>query len=321
MSHRALILLGSTILVSGVAGCACPREGEETVCLDRTPAAVRDAIRKHAEGGEVEEIERSLRDGVVVYEVEVEGPGGGFEFAVAADGTYLGLEPDEGEEDDEEWHDDDDTEAAGDSAGAFVVPTPLRDGVRFSAKITNPYFPLSAVRVAVLEGDGERVVREVQEGARRVAGVECLVLAENEFEGGVLKEISYNFFAQDEDGNVYYFGEEVDEYENGRVVGHSGAWLVGRNAAEPCLIMPARPVVGFRFKPENSPPVAEEWDEVADLDASLRVPAGRYDGVLVIKESDRPGRWKERKYYARGVGLISEDGSLNLVSMSAPGVR
>jgi hypothetical protein len=194
--------------------------------------------------------------------------------------------------------------------------TPLEDGIAFSAEVTHPFYPLSTVRYAELRSEDEHVVREVQEKTKQVGGVECLVLAEKEYEDGELAEISYNYFAQDARGNVYYFGEDVDDYEDGEVVGHGGAWLVGRNAVEPCLFMPAELVVGFGFKPENSPPDAEEWDEIAALDAKLKVPAGEFEDVLVIKESNDldkwPDKWEEQKFYARGIGLISENRELNL---------
>jgi hypothetical protein len=165
-----------------------------------------------------------------------------------------------------------------------------------------------------MRSDDEFVVREVLPETRKIAGIECTVLAEKEHERGAIAEISYNFFAQDALGNVYYFGEEVDEYKDGQVSGHGGAWLVGKNATEPCVFMPARLTVGLGFKNENSPPAAEEWNEIEATDAALEVPSGSYRDVLVIKEADKPGKWKERKYYAKGVGLISENRELNLVT-------
>lgn len=202
------------------------------------------------------------------------------------------------------------------AAGAPTV-TPLADGVRFSPIITHEYLPLSRVRYTELRSGSEKVVRAVLDRTRTVAGVECLVLAEREYEDGELAEISYNHFAQDGQGNVWYFGEEVDEYEGGRVVSHGGAWLVGRNADEPCLFMPGRLEVGLRFKRENSPPDAEEFDEIHETDAALTVPAGEYTAVLVVREADKPDDWKEKKYYAPGVGLISENRKLNLVAPGA----
>lgn len=208
-------------------------------------------------------------------------------------------------------------EAGKPSPEAGPSTTPLADQVLFTAKVTHAYYPLATVRYTELASAKEKVLREVQPGTRVVAGVECTVLAEKEYEEGELKEISYNCFAQDAAGNVYYFGEDVDEYEDGEVVSHGGAWMVGKNATEPCLFLPAQLTVGFGFKPENSPPDAEEWDEIEATDAELVLPAGTFHDVLVIREADAPGQWKERKYYAKGIGLISENRELNLVRAPA----
>jgi hypothetical protein len=237
----------------------------------------------------------------------------------AKKGKFLDLdivdlhEDEEGEDEEEEGDEEDEDEEDGeeeDEEGPSL--TPLADKVDFSAKITHKYIPFSKVRYTVLESEDERVVRKVN-GTRLVKGVTCLVLEEHEYEDGELKEISYNFFAQDGDGNVWYFGEDVDDYENGKVVGHGGAWKVGVNAEEPCLFMPAKLRPGFAFKRENSPPAAEEFDEIVTLKHKMKVPAGKFKKVLVVREADVKGKWKERKYYAKGVGLISENRELNLV--------
>ncbi len=206
-------------------------------------------------------------------------------------------------------------------AGPFEPPslTPLQDHARFSSKITHPYLPLSTTRYAEFGSEDAKVVRAVLDETREVGGVQCLVLAEKEVEDGEVAEISYNFFAQDDQGNVWYFGEDVDDYEDGKIVSHGGSWKVGRNAKEPCLFLPARLEVGFRFKPENSPPDAEEFDEVAALDAELKVPAGSYKDVLVVHEGKKLGVIEERKYYARGVGLISENRKVNLLAAPTDG--
>ena len=214
--------------------------------------------------------------------------------------------------------------------------TPLKDGAQFTSRITHPYFPLSTVHYAELRSDDEFVVREVLPDTRTIAGVDCTVLAEKEHEGDAVKEISYNFFAQDTLGNVYYFGEEVDEYKDGKVSGHGGAWLVGKNATEPCVFMPAQLTVGLGFKNENSPPAAEEWNEIVDrlwlkhrgvqpgLDR-LRLTAGdrflrrnaadrrRIDGVPVSRSGARPaaagafGRPRRHRVVRVGRTVIREE--------------
>lgn len=202
---------------------------------------------------------------------------------------------------------------AGCGTAASNAPPP--DAASFSSQITHPFLPLSDVVYAELVSSKERVVREVLPQTRDVDGVPCLVLVETEYHGGELAEVSRNFFAQDSSGAVWYFGEEVDEYKDGRIRGHEGAWLAGRDGSRPCLFMPAQPVVGQRFEPEQSPPHAVEFDEVVALDEKLAVPFGEFAGVLVIREGDRPGHWLERKYYGRGVGLLSENGSVNLTAL------
>jgi len=199
---------------------------------------------------------------------------------------------------------------------AVDTATPLADGERFSAEITNPYLPLSLVRYAELEGEEGWIVRAVSERTRAVAGVECLVLVEQEYAGGALVELSSSYVAQDDRGNVWSFGETVEAYRDDQVVGHDGSWMVGLDAAEPGLMMPAAPVVGQRFGPAAG---AGPLDEVDALDVELAVPAGRFQGVLVVKEREPADEGAARRYYAPGVGLISENATLNLITIGTLG--
>jgi len=202
---------------------------------------------------------------------------------------------------------------------AHAVPTPIADGERFSPEITNPYLPLSLVRYAELEGEEGWIVRAVAERTRTVAGVDCLVLVEQEYSDGVLTELSSTYLAQDGRGNVWSFGESVEEYLGGQVVGHDGSWMVGLDATEPGLSMPAEPRVGQRFQPGGPAAAAAPVDEVDALGVELSVPAGRFQGVLVVKEREHAGEGAARRYYAPGVGLISEDATLNLITIGPLG--
>lgn len=317
------LILASAVL-AGSIGLA-----DEVVDLEDCPEVVQGTINSHLGGGAIKEIERTTDHGRVLYEVDVLTPGGVVEFDVTEDGTFL-LEPDADDQDDPEDEADVvdakalDEEARQSAARAGISLTPLADGVAMSPRITHPYLPLSFVRSTELMSEHERVLREVQDETRTIEGVECLVLAEKEYEDDDLAEISYNYFAQDRAGNVYYFGEEVDEYEDGKVVSHGGAWLVGRNAHEPCLFMAATLTDGLMYKAENVAPSPQEWDQIVTTGARIRTPSGGYEEVLVVQETDHPGRWQERKYYAKGVGLVSENEELNLVMVHAyarPGDR
>jgi len=145
--------------------------------------------------------------------------------------------------------------------------------------------------------------------------VETRLLQEVEFEGGVLSEISNNWFAQADDGSVYYFGETVDIYEDGEVVSHEGSWLVGgptepgdpketAEATDPGLIMPASPAEGDSFKPEDLPPIVDETVEVLALDATVKVEAGKFTDVMKVEETSSLSEGSETKWHAKGVGVI-----------------
>jgi hypothetical protein len=144
--------------------------------------------------------------------------------------------------------------------------------------------------------------------------VDCRILVEEAYEGGELVERSFNYFAQADDGTVYYFGEVVDNYENGVIVNHDGSWLVGGaastdppgtgNAPTPAVFMPANPELGDVFKPEDLFPIVDETAEVVGVDLDVLVPAGKYDGAIAVQESTRLAPGTELKWYAPGVGVV-----------------
>jgi hypothetical protein len=157
---------------------------------------------------------------------------------------------------------------------------------------------LSQTRVVTLKDDGKtrnittRVVKEV-------ARID-----------GELAEISLNFFAECKDTqDVYYFGEEVDIYENGKVVSHEGAWLAGKKGAEPGIIMPGGAfLLGARYFQEIAPNVALDRAEHVGVDLDIRVPAGRFDDCVKVKETTplEPGA-VSFKVYCPGPGLVIDD--------------
>jgi hypothetical protein len=191
-------------------------------------------------------------------------------------------------------------------AAAMLVP-PADGG--YSSTITHPYLPLSKVTRAELERTGKKkvvVIRRVEEKTETVAGVECLVLVEEEFVNGAKHEVARNFFAQ-KDGAVYFFGEDVDNYKNGKVADHDGSWKVGKDVKEPFLFMPAQPKVGEKFRPEDVKGVAEDEAEVLGTDETVDVNGTKYTGVLKIKVTIVIDKEVKTRYYARGVGLIREE--------------
>jgi len=182
---------------------------------------------------------------------------------------------------------------------------------------TNPWFVLEPGYVLVLEGkDGGENVRltiTVLDETKTIDGVETRVVEEREEASGRLIEVSRNFFAISKRTNsVYYFGEEVDEYEGGRVVGHPGAWRSGDGGARFGLMMPGLPLLGARYHQEVAPGVAMDRAEIVGLAEKLETPAGTFADCLKIAETTplEDGK-REHKFYAPGVGLV-RDGPLRL---------
>jgi hypothetical protein len=186
----------------------------------------------------------------------------------------------------------------------------------FSTNIDNEFFPLTLATELVLEGedDGEtvRVEITVPGDTEEVAGVETLVMIETEYEDGELVEVSRNFIAQAADGTVCYFGEDVDDYDNGVIVSHSGEWRAGENGALPGILMPGDPQVGDAFYQESAPGVAEDMSAVIAIGEPIAVPAGDFDDTLTAEDCN-PMEEAETdvKVYVRGIGLaIDEEAEL-----------
>jgi len=125
-----------------------------------------------------------------------------------------------------------------------------------------------------------------------------------------LAEISRNFVASCfPSRDVYYFGEEVDIYEDGKIVDHEGAWLAGRHGAKPGMLMPEDGfLIGSRYFQEVVPDVALDRAEHIKSGFSVQVPAGRFDNCVEVKETTplEPGDIST-KVYCRGVGLVRDD--------------
>jgi len=179
----------------------------------------------------------------------------------------------------------------------------------------NPYFILEAGYQLVLEGGDERLVITVLDQTRTIDGIETRVVEERESKHGKVVEVSRNFFAIcKRTGSVYYFGEEVDDFKDGQVVAHHGAWLAGEKGAGFGLMVPGLPLLKARYYQELAPGEAMDRAEIVSLSVSLKTPAGVFEHCLKTEETTplEPGE-REFKHYAPGVGLI-QDGAMKLVS-------
>jgi hypothetical protein len=144
---------------------------------------------------------------------------------------------------------------------------------------------------------------------KTIDGVQTAIVEERETKNGQLEEVSRNFFAIDrKTGDLYYFGEEVDIYKDGKITDHEGAWLSGQNGARFGLLVPGQPKVGQRFYAEFAPKVAMDRCEVKDTNATVSTPLlGTFSGCLKIDETTPLEKGVSHKIYAPGIGLIQDD--------------
>ena len=174
----------------------------------------------------------------------------------------------------------------------------------------NPYLPLEPGTTFIYRGETEgaptRDVMTVTSDTKEILGVTTTVVHHLSYEDGVLVEETFDWFAQDVDGNVWYFGEDTKELdEDGNVISTEGSWEAGVDGAEAGIIMLANPDKGDRYRQEFYEGVAEDMAQVIGFEDSLCVRYGCFENVLVTKEWTPLERGVvEYKYYAEGVGFI-----------------
>jgi hypothetical protein len=196
-------------------------------------------------------------------------------------------------------------------AAAKEIPTFPGAG-NFAAQITNPYLNFAPERVFTYRtetADGTEInTVEVTTAIKTILGVATTVIHDQVFLNGELTEDTFDWMAQDTDGNVWYFGEDTKEYENGQVVSTAGSWEAGVNG-EPGLIMLADPEAGLRYKQEDSPDNAEDMAKIVSLCVPVEVAYGDFECALETAEwSLIESGPRDFKFYVSGVGMVMELG-------------
>src|SRR5438132_1977176 len=186
---------------------------------------------------------------------------------------------------------------------------PVIDPANFVARIDNPYFPLRPGTTFIYEGqmpEGfERDEFAVTHNTRVILGVTCVEVHDSVFTDGVLTEDTLDWFAQDREGNVWYFGENTHELEDGLITTIDGTFMGGVNGDKPGIIMKAHPAVGDFYRQEFSLQNAEDFAETVSLTTSVTVPAGTFHNCLKSKETTPlETNLLEYKFYAPGVGNV-----------------
>jgi hypothetical protein len=213
-----------------------------------------------------------------------------------------------------------------DKEGDHISYNPHINPADFTTDITNPYMPMVPGTIYTYEAGTdstgfERTVTEVTNNTRDINGVTCRVVRDRDYFNNNLVEETYDWFAQDNLGNVWYFGELALQMENGMVIDTEGSWEYGADDAQPGIWMKAAPVVGETYRQEYQVGVAEDMVQVESTTESFTVPYGSYENCLKTKEWSNlePGAI-EHKIYASGVGLIAvlaeDQDQLQLISIT-----
>jgi hypothetical protein len=187
-----------------------------------------------------------------------------------------------------------------------------------ASKGENSYFILMPGHQLILRGQEDNKTIEmsvtVLNDTKVINGIELGIVEEKSIENGELVEISRNYFGIcTETNDVFYFGEDTNWYEGGKVVNHEGTWQAAVGDAKPGMIMPGQVKVGLKYYQELAPGLDEGRAEIISINDTLDTPAGVFTEVLKTEETTplEPGE-KEYKFYAPGVGLI-RDNTLMLV--------
>jgi hypothetical protein len=204
--------------------------------------------------------------------------------------------------------------AASQGAGAPPLPQGSEpanlDPADFVSVIENPYWPMKpgtrwVYRETDEEGNVLRVKVTVTTKTKTILGIQATVVHDIVTENGEVKEDTYDWYAQDRWGNVWYLGEDTKEYENGKVVTTAGSWEAGVDGAEAGVVVPGTPQDGMTYRQEYYAGEAEDAAEVLSVNEQAQVPYGHFTDVLLTKDyTPLHPRILEYKLYARGIGPV-----------------
>ena len=185
------------------------------------------------------------------------------------------------------------------------------DPADFSTNIDNPYWPMRPgshwVYREVENGEAQRVDVTVTNRTKRLHGIEARVVHDRVSQHGETVEDTYDWYAQDSAGNLWYLGEDTAEYENGKLKTKEGSWAYGVDGAQPGVVVPASPKQGMSYREEYYAGHAEDAAAVLNIGSQVQVPFGRFqDAMLTRNFSTIEPTVEEMKLYAKGVGPVME---------------
>ena len=197
------------------------------------------------------------------------------------------------------------------SASAGEPYRPVIDPANFTHVVSNPYYPLTPGTTMTYTERDNRYTREnkttVTRETKTIMGVKCVVVRDNVTLAGAPTEETFNWYAQDKQGNVWCFGEATREFKTGGRINTAGSWEAGVKGAQPGIVMPAHPKVGDRYRQEYAVNDAEDIGQIAALNESTTVPFGTFNGCIVAREWSMLESGTSKRWYAKGIGLVRDE--------------
>jgi hypothetical protein len=290
--------LSTMLMVIGFPFRAAAQERKVTVSPSELPTVIRKAIEESFPKGKILRIQKEVEgEDPGQYDVDMRSDGKKYEVEISPEGKVIEIKevtpettaPDRVQE--KKWT-------------TFFD----QENRTFSSVGRNRFFILEPGYQLVLESRNEKVAITVLDETKKIGDVETRVVEEREEKNGELVEVSRNFFAIcKEHGDVFYFGEDVDDYEGGKIVRHSGAWRADEKNSMAGIIMPGTILLGARHYQEIAPN-AMDRAEIISHDVTIKTPAGTFKNCLRVEEtSGLDPDEKCYKTYAPGVGLIQDE--------------
>ena len=323
----AVLALGGTLMSACFAG--------KTLKWEDVPKPVQETLQKAGVKVIKVDLEGNGKDGKAIYEAEVKDKDGKIkDLVIDADGKLLETKTD--------------TDYAADAARETAASAELKaagldklaiahvdDRIDMkppqfdssSAKVTNPLFPISQLHSAILNGKSSgktfRVETTLLPRTRVIElpdgqVVRALVSQYVAYEYNRIEEVAIDLYAQDTSGAVWYLGEDVFNYEEGRIRDRAGTWRADMNGPA-AMIMPAKPKVGGVFRPENALGFVFEEVRITEIDKEVTGPRGIVKGAITCRELHQDGT-TEQKIFAPGYGEFStgEGNDLEALAVAIP---
>ena len=290
--------LSAMLVVTGFPSQAAAEERKVSVLPSELPAVIRKAIKQAFPKGRIIRIHKEVEgEDPGQYDVNIRSGGKDYEVEISPEGNIIEskeVTPTE-------------TAPAGEQDKKWTKSFD-QENRTFSSVGKNRFFILEPGHQLVLESRREKVVITVLDETKKIGAVKTRVVEEREEENGELKEVSRNFFAIcKEHGDVFYFGENVDNYKGGKIISHSGAWRADEKNSKAGIIMPGTILLGARHYQEIAPNAMDRAEIISD-DVTMKTPAGTFKNCIRVEETSGidPDE-KCYKTYAPSVGLIQDE--------------